>query len=243
MKIKELADMAGISVRTLHHYDSIGLLVPSIDSENGYRNYTDSDISKLQQILFFRQLNFKLTQIKEIVESREYDTLTALEAQKTILLQEQQRLKDVVALIDKTIKTERGEMTMTNEEKFKGVDFSRNPYESEARERWGNEAVDKSNKKLKEMDTKAAEEKFDEIFTNLAAVRHLDPDSVEAEEHIQKWYDFLNEMGEYSLEMFKGLGDMYVDDERFTKNINKYGEGLAEFMQQAMTAYYEKYKK
>lgn len=242
MKVKELADIASVSVRTLHHYDSIGLLKPSIDSENGYRNYTDDDISKLQQILFFRQFNFKLTQIKEIMECSEYDKVEALEVQKTILLKEQKRLQDVVALIDKTIKTERGEMTMTNEEKFKGVDFSHNSYESEARERWGSEAVDKSNEKLKEMGTKTAEEKFDEIFTDLAEIRHLDPSSEEAQESIQKWYDFLNTMGEYSLEMFKGLGDMYVEDERFTKNINKYGDGLAEFMQRAMTAYYEKHK-
>lgn len=88
MKVKELAEIAGVSVRTLHHYDKIGLLTPAIDQENGYRNYSDEDVSQLQQILFFRQLNFKLKQIKEIMDSPDYEKQEALQVQRDIILKE-----------------------------------------------------------------------------------------------------------------------------------------------------------
>lgn len=243
MRTKELADIAGISVRTLHYYDTIGLLSPEIDRENGYRNYSDQDVSTLQQILFFRQLNFKLTQIKDILNSPKYHQTEALLEQRDIILKEQTRLNNILKLIDKTIQAERGEITMTNEEKFSGVDFSHNPYEQEARDRWGDEKVNQANQNLKKMGTKEAEREFDEIYTQLADVRHLDPDSDTAQQEIEKWYEFLNKVGEYTPEMFKNLGEMYTADERFTKNIDKYGDGLAEFMKEAMTVYYEQHKK
>ena len=243
MRTKELADIAGISVRTLHYYDTIGLLSPEIDRENGYRNYSDQDVSTLQQILFFRQLNFKLTQIKDILNSPKYHQTEALLEQKDIILKEQTRLNNILKLIDKTIQAERGEITMTNEEKFSGVDFSHNPYEQEAREKWGDEKVEQANQNLKKMGTKEAEREFDEIYTQLADLRHLDPEADAAQQEIGKWYDFLNKVGEYTPEMFKNLGEMYTADERFTKNIDKYGDGLAEFMKEAMTVYYEQHKK
>ncbi|CAD2074139.1 HTH-type transcriptional activator mta [Jeotgalicoccus aerolatus] len=243
MRTKELADIAGISVRTLHYYDTIGLLSPEIDRENGYRNYSDQDVSTLQQILFFRQLNFKLTQIKDILNSPKYHQTEALLEQKDIILKEQTRLNNILKLIDKTIQAERGEITMTNEEKFSGVDFSHNPYEQEAREKWGDEKVEQANQNLKKMGAKEAEREFDEIYTQLADLRHLDPESDAAQQEIGKWYDFLNKVGEYTPEMFKNLGEMYTADERFTKNIDKYGDGLAEFMKEAMTVYYEQHKK
>lgn len=243
MRTKELADIAGISVRTLHYYDTIGLLSPEIDRENGYRNYSDQDVSTLQQILFFRQLNFKLTQIKDILNSPKYHQTEALLEQKDIILKEQTRLNNILKLIDKTIQAERGEITMTNEEKFSGVDFSHNPYEQEAREKWGDEKVEQANQNLKKMGAKEAEREFDEIYTQLADLRHLDPESDAAQQEIGKWYEFLNKVGEYTPEMFKNLGEMYTADERFTKNIDKYGDGLAEFMKEAMTVYYEQHKK
>ncbi|MEK4555520.1 MerR family transcriptional regulator [Jeotgalicoccus sp. FSL K6-3177] len=243
MKIKELAELSGVSVRTLHHYDAIGLLTPETDAVNGYRNYSDEDISRLQQILFFRQLNFKLRQIKDILDSPHYIKREALQMQKDIILKEQARLESIVKLIDKTIKEERGEITMTNEEKFEGVDFSQNLYEDEAREKWGSQSVDESKKNLKKMGTKDAEQKFNSIYTELSKVRHMKADSKEAQALIHEWYEFLNEIGEYTPEMFKGLGDMYTKDERFKQNIDKFGEGLADFMQQAMTVYYENHKK
>lgn len=242
MKTKEVADLIGVSARTLHHYDDIGLISPKRSNDNEYREYTDEDISRLQQILFFKKLGFKLSRIKEIINNPDYDQEEALKMQKEMLIKEKEQLSTMIKTIDLTLQHLKGEIKMSNEDKFKGVDFSENPYEQEARKRWGDDAVDRSNEKLKQMDTTEAERRFNEIYENLAAVRHLDADSEEAQKEISRWYDYLNEMGEYTPEMFKHLGDMYVEDERFTKNIDKYGSGLSDFMRRAMNEYYERNK-
>lgn len=242
MKTKEVADLVGVSVRTLHHYDEIGLVSPRRVDENEYRIYTDENLSRLQQVLFFKKLGFKLSNIKEIIDNPGYDQKEALLMQRKMLLKEKEQLFTMINTIDLTLEEMNGEITMTNQDRFKGIDFSNNQYEQEARERWGDAAVYKSDEKLKQMDTKEVERRFNEIYTDLAAIRHIDPGSEEAQIEIRKWYVFLNEMGDYSLEAFKGLGDMYVEDERFTKNIDKFGKGLADFLRRAMNEYYEQNK-
>jgi DNA-binding transcriptional MerR regulator len=241
MKVKEVADLVGISVRTLHHYDEIGLLIPKETTEAGYRIYSNENLETLQQILFFRELGFPLKKIKEIIDSPSFDRLEALEMQHQMLLEKKSRLDKMVDTIEKTIQHSKGEISMSNQEKFEGFDFSQNPYEQEARERWGNHAVDEANDKAKNMTT-FDQEKFNGIYRNLAAIRHLSPDSKEAQAGIDEWYQFLNKLGNYSLEMFKGLGQMYVADERFTKNIDQFGKGLAQFMCNAMAVYADEKK-
>jgi len=162
--------------------------------------------------------------------------LEAFELQRDMLLSKRRQLDVMIKTIEKTLQSERGEMTMTNEEKFKGFDFSSNPYEQEARERWGDEAVDKANKNVAQFGEKEQQE-MNRIYSNLAALRGTDPASIEAQEAIGDWYTFLNKIGDYSLEAFAGLGEMYVADERFTKNIDQFGEGLAAFMRDAMKVY------
>jgi DNA-binding transcriptional MerR regulator len=240
MKVKEVADLVGISVRTLHYYDEIGLLVPVETTESGYRVYSEKNLETLQQILFFKELGFPLKEIKQIINSPTFDRQEALEAQHLMLLEKRNRLDKMIRTIEKTIQHLKGEIEMTNKEKFEGFDFSHNLYEKEARELWGDSAVDEANTKiakLSEFDKKEFAEKFNAIFKKLAALRHFPADSIEAQEAIEKWYLILNDMGNYSLEAFKGLGQMYVDDLRFTENIDKFGQGLAQFMCDAMAAY------
>ncbi len=148
MKVKEVADLVGISVRTLHYYDQAGLLTPGERTESGYRLYSDKDLETLQQILFFRELGFPLKKIKEIIGSPSFDRGEALQLHRKMLLERRKRIDKMIATIDKTMQYVKGEIQMSNKEKFEGFDFSRNPYEKEARERWGNEAVDKSSAKL-----------------------------------------------------------------------------------------------
>lgn len=126
MKVKEVADLVGISVRTLHHYDEIGLLAPSETTEAGYRLYSDDDLEKLQQILFFRELDFPLKKIKSILENPSFDKNEALQLHRKALLEKRSRLDQMIATIDKTIQFAKGEINMTNEEKFAGFDFSQN---------------------------------------------------------------------------------------------------------------------
>lgn len=137
MQIKELAELTGVSVRTLHHYDKIGLLVPQKDDWNGYRIYSENDIDKLQQILFFKELDFPLKKIKQILDDPFFDKNVALDLQRHLLIEKKQRIETMLATLDQTIRNEKGEITMTNKEKFTGFDFSTNPYEEEAKKTLG----------------------------------------------------------------------------------------------------------
>ncbi|SDK20129.1 MerR family transcriptional regulator [Sediminibacillus albus] len=245
MTVKQVADIVGISVRTLHHYDEIGLLEPDALSTSGYRIYSDNDLEKLQQILFYKELGFPLKKIKEIINDPSFNRQEALELQRKMLLERRLRLDKMIASIEKTIQYTKGEITMSNEEKFEGFDFSRNPYEQEARERWGDEAIDASNQKIGNMTKKeqqALGEEMNDIYRELASLRDLAPEAEQSQAVIEKWYLLLNKMGDYSLDAFKGLGQMYVEDERFTKNIDQFGNGLAKFMRDAMAVYTDNHK-
>ncbi|HET7657120.1 MAG TPA: MerR family transcriptional regulator [Bacillales bacterium] len=245
-KVKEVADLVGISVRTLHHYDEIGLLTPEDTSESGYRLYSEDDLELLQQILFFKELGFPLKKINEIINNSSFDRKEALELHRKMLVEKRRRLDQMIETVDKTLRYAKGEIGMSAKEKFEGFDFSHNPYEKEARERWGDEAVDRSNAKIGSMTKDEQDEmgkEMGEIYKQLASLRHSSPESTEAQEAIKKWYDVLNNMGHYPPEAFKGLGQMYVDDERFTQNIDKFGEGLASFMRDAMAIFADRCKK
>lgn len=240
MRVKEVADLVGISVRTLHHYDEIGLLVPDQITDAGYRIYSDENLEMLQQILFFRELGFPLLKIKEIIHSPSFDRAAALDLHHKMLLDKRNRLDHLIETVERTVRHLKGEITLTNEQKFQGFDFSHNPYEQEARERWGDNAVDRYNEKLGKMskeDQAQLGDRMNAIYRKLADLRGGAPDTPKAQAAIREWYDLLNEMGAYSPEAFKGLGQMYVEDERFTRNIDQFGEGLAIFMRDAMAAF------
>src|SRR5699024_464119 len=148
----------------------------------------------------------------------------------------------MIETINQTIKYEKGEMHMSQEKKFAGFNFSENKYEQEARERWGNKAVDQSYIAIKQENKEEKNEKMNDIYRQLANVRHTSPSSIEAQQAITSWYHFLNKHTgyHYSLEAFKGLGQMYIADERFTKNIDQFGEGLAQFMCETMEIFAER---
>lgn len=132
---------------------------------------------------------------------------------------------------------------MTKEEKFQGFDFSSNPYEEEARQLFGDEAVEEANEMIQRVsksEQKDLEERINTIFRSLAEVRHLAVTEKEVQELIENWWKELNKIGTYSLNAFEGLGKMYVQDERFTKNIDQFGEGLAAFMRDAMKVFVDR---
>ncbi|SIT84560.1 MerR family transcriptional regulator [Edaphobacillus lindanitolerans] len=238
-KVKEVADLAGISVRTLHHYDRIGLLTPRTVSDAGYRLYDEEDLDRLQQILFFRELGFPLRKIGEILDSPSYDRREALGLQEKALIEKRSRLDRMIVTIGKTIKNMEGESEMSQQEKFEGFDFSKNPYEEEARQKWGDEPVDRANEKMAAIGPDGREDlgrQMDGLFKKLASLRDRKPDSEEVQQAIGEWHEFLNGMGHtYSPEAFRGLGQLYVQDDRFTKNMDRYGEGFAQFMADAMS--------
>ncbi|MDV2682942.1 MerR family transcriptional regulator [Alkalihalophilus lindianensis] len=241
MRVKEVAELVGISVRTLHHYDEMDLLKPETITDSGYRLYSDANLETLQQILFFKELGFSLKRIKGLLDDPSFDHEEALIIQKQMLLEKRHRLDQMIKTVEKTIQHMKGEIQMTKKERFEGFDFSDNPYEQEARERYGDHAVDEANKKAKGF-SKEKQDEINNLYRELAAIRHLDPSTDEAQEAIGKWFTLLNKIGTYSLDAFKGLGQMYVQDERFTKNIDQFGVGLAQFMCDAMGIYADKRK-
>ncbi len=146
--VKQLADLAGVSVRTLHYYDEIGLLTPDAYGENGYRYYDEDALLRLQQILFFRELDFRLDEIKAIIDRPDFDVLRALQTHRVTLAEKAARLGGLINTVDKTILRLKGELGMSDKELFEGFDEEKQKqYAEEARKRWGSESVDDSMKR------------------------------------------------------------------------------------------------
>lgn len=246
--VKKLAELAGISVRTLHYYDEIGLLKPSFVKDNGYRYYAEKELLTLQQILFFRELEFPLEQIVKIMQNPQFDRISALEEQKKLLEIKKKRLEGLLTTIETTITSEKGGENMSAQNLY--GNFSKKQmeeYQEEAKKRWGHtDAWKQSQERTKHW----KKEDYDRIAKEGAEWTQkmgemmnsgLTPDSAEIQEMIGKHYEGLRTFYEPNYEMYKGLGQMYVDDPRFTAFYEKFGKGLAVFMRDAMVIYSDKH--
>jgi len=245
--VQKLGKIAGVSTRTLRYYDEIGILKPARINSSGYRIYGQSEVDKLQQILFYRELGVSLESIKDIVTAPSFDGTNALREHRVKLLAKRQQLDLLIANIDKTIAVSEGRITMTDKDKFEGfkqkmIDDNENKYGEEIRAKYGDEQVDMSNKKLKNM----TKEQYDElerlgasvIDTLKAAFATGDP----AGELAQKTADLHRQWlsyswGSYTKEAHAGLAQMYVDDERFTAYYDKEQTGAAAFLRDAVHIY------
>lgn len=252
-KVSEVAERAGVTVRTLHHYDEIGLLVPSGRTESGYRLYSESDLERLYRILLYRELGFSLEGIGRVLDDPSYDRVAALRAQRALLVEKSRRTEAVIRAVDRTLETmQRGE-PMSSEEITAGFDaFANAPAEvrshqaehaSEVRERWGEtEAYRESMRRARgftkadwaaiQEEAAAAEARMVEL---LAA--DADPEGADAmagaealREHISRWFY------PCSRRMHAGLADMYEADPRFTAHYEERAQGLAAFVATAIRA-------
>lgn len=241
--ISEMAKMSGISVRTLHYYDEIGLLLPSQISETGYRFYDTEALERLQQILFYKELNFSLKQIADIMKAPEYKKEEALIGQRALLCLQRKRLDGLIALLDDNLK---GENTMSFKEFDRTeIKLEKEKYEKEVKEKWGDTLAYKQSVEKTKSYTKEDEEKnkkiADEIMGKFARLTAEKPDSLEVKELVREWQLYISTTYyDCTDEILAGLGQMYVMDERFRKNINKLGEGTAEFMSVAIAEYCKK---
>ena len=169
MRINEVAKLTGVSARTLQYYDEIGLLIPE-KLNNGYRDYSDENLDKLQKILFYRFLKFKLNDIKELLDG-DIDSLKILEQQRELILKEKEKFEIILNNIEKTIKTYKGEQIMTIEEKFNGFKKEDlNKYEDQAIEKYGKETIEESKKRQSGKEDIVAE-KFNSVFRSMAEYR------------------------------------------------------------------------
>ena len=238
--VSETAKLTGVSVRTLHYYDDIGLLKPCRTSDSGYRYYDEEALSKMQQILFYRELDFSLKDIVKIMNSPSYNKEEALAKQKELLTLKRKRLEKLIDLLDANLK---GDTKMSfNEFDMSEIEEHKKKYEKEAQERWGqSEAYAQSHAKTSKYskeDWKRISERSEGIMQKFAQARNMAADGESAFAIVEEWKNFISEFYyDCTNEILAGLGEMYVLDERFTKNLDKYGEGTAKFMSEAIAAY------
>ncbi len=246
-KVKEVADMVGISVRTLHHYDQIGILKPETTTHTGYRLYTDTDLERLQQILFFKELDFSLKKIKEILDHPHFDRRQTLLIHKELLMKKKNRLEKIIQSVDRTIDAMEGGIKMDQKEMFDDFDLTeiekhKEKYAQEAKQKYSHTDAYKESQKRTSKYTKddwqSISDKGDKIFKRFANLMDKTPEDNEVQSAIHEWRAYITEyFYPCTLEIFRGLGDTYVHDKRFTKNIDKHKEGLAVFMSKAIHYY------
>lgn len=242
--INKLAKLAGVSTRTLRWYDECGLLKPRRISSNGYRVYGQSEIDRLQQIMFYRELGVELSEIGHILSSNNFDGLAALQSHYAALCSRREQIDVLIKNVENTIKSMKGEITMTDNEKFEGfkqklVDDNEAKYGEEIRTKYGNDSVDRSNAKVKGM----TKEQYAEIErltqevneTLKAAFEQGDPTSELAQKACElhkRWLCYF--WDGYSKEAHLGVTQMYVDDPRFTEYYDKIAPGCAVFLRDAV---------
>ena len=243
-QVKDVAQLAGVSVRTLHHYDSIGLLVPEARTGAGYRLYTDADLFRLQQILIGRELGLSLEEVRRALDDPRFDRKTALLDQRERLIERLGQAEAMIRAIDAALdalQDSRKKGVMTMADLFEGFDPSR--YEDEARHRWGtSEAFLESEKRTRRYmpdDWTALKAEhaavYDDAHSALRAGQRPSDEAVMeiAERHrlsLDRWFY------PCSHSLHCGLASMYESDDRFRRTIDRHGQGLTSFLAEAIRA-------
>lgn len=246
--IKKVAQLSGVSTRTLRYYDEIELLKPARINSSGYRIYGQKEMDRLQQILFYRTMDVKLEDIKQILDRPEFDYQIALEEHYRELVKRREQIDKMLMTIEQTIRYQKGEFQMQDSEKFKAfkqekLNENEEKYGKEIREKYGEETVAASNKKWANMTEEdytkmmQIEEKLYAALKQLVESQSLDsPEAKEAAELHKQWLSF--SWPTYSAEAHKGLVDMYLADERFAKYYNdKAGKTAAQWLHDAVYRY------
>ena len=244
--VKQLATLAGVTVRTLHHYDQIGLLKPTSVGANGYRYYGEKTLYRLQQILFYRELDVPLDEIRRIVDSRDFDVLTALESHRSALELEVARIKRLIQTIDLTTQRLKGTKTMSDKQLFRGFsDEEQEKMAAEAEQRWDPETVRASNARWKQYPPEKKQRIMDEgnaLYTDMIAAMSEGPSSRKVQAIVKRWHDHMQYFWSPNDEQLLGLADLYNDDPRFSANFEAMQPGLATFMREAVQVYVENRK-
>lgn len=234
MQIKEFAAYTGVSVRTLHYYDEIGLLKPAfVDRTTGYRYYDNTSLLRMQEILFYRELDFSLKRIGEILSSPHYDKAKVLLEQKQLLVLKKERLERLISAIEGASKGE-NVMNAFDKTKIEG-------YKQEVKARWGDTAA------YTEYKEKVAGKNEGDLFAGMGSIlaefaackaQGNVPSSPAAQELVEKLQNYISSnFYTCTKEILAGLGQMYTADERFKTNIDKHGEGTAVFIANAIACY------
>ncbi|WP_239256579.1 MerR family transcriptional regulator [Listeria ilorinensis] len=247
--IQKMAQLAGVTTRTLRYYDQIGLLKPARISPNGYRIYGKQEVDRLQQILLYRELELGLEKIKELLDDPSFDRKHALQNHQQKLLSKKDRLERIIELVDRSIQAEERMIIMTDQEKFDAfkeqlLDKNEAAYGKEIRDRYGDQTIEASNAQLMGL-SKAKFTEQERLNETLLAVLKTaleagdDAHSKKAQEAAklhQAWIRFF--WPSYSKEAHLGLVDMYVADERFQSYYDeRSGIGAAQLLRDAVQLY------
>ena len=243
--IKQLADMASVTTRTLRYYDQIGLLVPASTGGNGYRYYDRESLLRLQQILFLRELDVPLKEIRGLLSQPDLDLQVVLCRHRTALDGRRKRMQKLIETIDHTIANLKGENTMTDNEYFEGFDQSQ--YEEEVKERWGDTPqYAESQRKWKSFSKEQKDailKKSSELTLRMVAQEGSTPEDADVQAAVGEYFTHMNQsFYTFNLEFFRNLSDMWVADERFAANYEKIRTGGAEFVRQAVHIYCDKHQ-
>lgn len=240
ISVGELAKRAGVSVRTLRHYDAVGLLPPSSVTQAGYRLYDSDAAAKLEQILYFRELGFALEEIKAIMLSPVYDAKEAMRRQRALLEMQRARIDAMIGRLDEAMMgmdAPQWEVLSMSE-----IEKAKRQYADEARARWGEtDAYKESEKRTAgygKADWQEIQNGMTQRFAQFAAVRELDAEDERVQALVKDWQQYITDhFYPCTDEILAGLGQMYVCDERFKANIDQSGEGTAACMARAIAAY------
>ena len=247
LTVKQLSKLAGVTPRTLHHYDQIGLLKPSRVGENGYRYYGEESVLRLQQILFYRELGIPLEDIKKIMGRRDFDVMGALRSHKDALQKQVTRLNRLINTVDNTINHLKGNMTMSDKAYFEGFsEEEQEKYALEAEELYGAESVRESNRKWKAYPAAKKEAIMAEgsaVYTDMIAAMPKGAASGDVQAIVERWRRHLEYFWKPNLDQLLALANGYNDDPRFKASFDKMHPRLAEFMREAVTIYVENQKK
>lgn len=246
--IKKLAELSGVSTRTLRYYDEINLLKPARINSSGYRIYGQTEVDRLQQILFYRSLDMKLETIKQSLDETDFDFSRALEDQYQELTKKKDQINHLLLTIEKTIRYHKGEINMSDKEKFeafKQEKLAQNEatYGKEIREKYGKDAIESSNKQwqnLSEADFEKMNQAEKDLFTalkDLVEAKDIHSDSARTvfEKH-KAWLSYT--WATYSKEAHIGLAEMYLADERFSAYYNdQIGNDATHWLTEAIKTY------
>jgi DNA-binding transcriptional MerR regulator len=242
--VRQSANMAGVSVRTLHHYDHIGLLKPSARSASGYRLYGTEDLLRLQQILLYRELDLPLEQIRRILDDPGFDPVEALAQHRRTMELQAERLARLLHTIDRTIaRLTEVDVSLSDEELYEGLPKEQvERWKREVDERYDPKLVAESNRRVHAMGKdrwNAVKAEGDAISRRMAELMGRAPSDPEVQATIARQHAWIENFYPCSAEVFTGLGQLYAENPEFQANYDKVRPGLADFMREAMAYYAE----
>jgi DNA-binding transcriptional MerR regulator len=244
LTVKKLSKMAGITPRTLHYYDQIGLLKPTRVGENGYRYYGEEALLRLQQILLYRQLDMPLEDIKKLMGSRDFDVLSALESHKHELSKRIAHMQRLISTVDNTILHLKGKKEMSQKQLFEAFsDEQQAEYEKEAMQKFDPAIVKASNKKWKSYTAAEKQRIGDEgnaVYEKFLLAMPKGPASPEAQACVEAWRKHMDYFWTPDEDQLLGLAEGYNDDPRFKANFDKINPRLAAFVLEAVKVYRKK---